>query len=294
MRKRVSTAALLAASGGLALLLQSPAFSILGHGLALKGRMLPPFLALWAAFFFGLALSLQLWAKSRSRTTGRPEEEAFQRGAIALLPFAVLFFAPTLLQDFLTRDDFRTRLGLLAALALAASLYLGLAQRGGLPEAPTKDKKKKRTLPRRFLAWPLRRRLGALGLAAFLLYAGAAVLITAEGATFSGDEPNYLINAHSLLYDRDVNLANNYAARDWFHFYSEKANPGLKLGIYAREGKKGRGHIYPINLPGVSVLIVPFYALGQAFGDSLARTAPQGQPDHMGCPVGPPALPAGP
>ncbi len=277
MRKHASTAALLAASGGLAvglaLLRQSPAFSILGHGLMLKGRMLPPFLALWAAFFFGLALGLQLWAKSRSLATGRPEDAELQRGAIALLPFAALFFAPTLLQDFLTRDDFRMRLGLLVALALAASLYLGLASRSGLAETTTKGKKKKRTLPRRFLAWPLRRRLGVLGLAAFLLYGGAAALITAQGTTFSGDEPNYLINAHSLLYDRDVNLANNYAARDWFHFYSEKSNPGLKLGVYAREGKKGRDHVYPINLPGVSALIVPFYALGQAFGDSLARTA---------------------
>jgi hypothetical protein len=277
MRKHAVTAALLAASGGLAvamaLLRQSPAFSILGHGLVLKGRMLPPFLALWAAFFFGLALSLQLWAKSRSLATGRPEDAELRRGAIALLPISILFFAPTLLQDFLTRDDFLTRLGLLAALALAASLYLALASRSGLAETITKGKKTKRTLSRRFLAWPLRRRLMALGLAAFLLYGGAAALITAQGTSFSGDEPNYLINAHSLFYDRDVNLANNYAARDWFHFYSEKNNPGLKLGVYAREGKKGRDHVYPINLPGVSALMVPFYALGQAFGDSLARTA---------------------
>lgn len=276
MRKHASTAALMAASGGLAvglaLFRQSSAFSILGHGLMLKGRLLPSFLALWAAFFFGLALSLQLWAKSRSRTTGRPEEETFRLASVALWPFAALFFAPTLLQDFLTRADFRTRLGLLFVLALAASVYLGLALRPGRPAA-TDRKGKRRSLPRRFLAWPLRRRLAALGLTAFLLYAGAAALITAEGTSFSGDEPNYLMSAHSLFADQDINLANNYAARDWFHFYSEKANPRLKLGIYAREGKRGRDHIYPINLPGVSVLIVPFYALGQAFGDSWARTA---------------------
>ncbi|MCX6559118.1 MAG: hypothetical protein NTZ26_01260 [Candidatus Aminicenantes bacterium] len=279
MRKPSSTAAvgiLLAASGGLtlwlALLRQSPAFSILGHGLLVKGRLWFPLLALWAAFFFGLALSLQLLARSESLASGRPEEERFRAGALALWPLAGLLFAPALLRDFLSRDDFRIRLWLCLAFALAAAVYLGLAERRSLPVGP-KAKKKKRGIGRRFLALPIRRRLLVLGLAAFLLYAGAAVLLVREGVTFSGDEPNYLLNADSLLSDHDINLANNYAERDYFHFYSQKADPRLRLGMYAREGKKGPGHVYPINLPGVSALMVPFYTLGQAFGDSFARTA---------------------
>jgi hypothetical protein len=279
MRKSSSTAAvgvLLAASGGLtlwlALLRQSPAYSILGHGLLLKGRLIFPFLALWAAFFFGLSLSLQLVARSESRSCGRPEEERFRAGAMTLWPLAGLLFAPALLRDFLSRDDFQVRLWLCLAFTLAAAVYLWLAERRSLPLAP-KAKKKKRGIGRRFLALPIRRRLLVLGLAAFLLYSGAAVLLVRQGVTFSGDEPNYLLNTHSLLYDRDVNLANNYAEKDYFHFYSQKADPRVRLGMYAREGKKGPGHVYPINLPGVSALMVPFYALGQAFGDSFARTA---------------------
>jgi hypothetical protein len=68
--------------------------------------------------------------------------------------------------------------------------------------------------------------------------------------TFSGDEPNYLMTTHSLYKDGDINLANNYARKDYFHFYSRKDNPRLKLGIYARYGKKGQDYIFPINLPG--------------------------------------------
>ncbi|NOR12001.1 MAG: hypothetical protein GQ545_01985, partial [Candidatus Aminicenantes bacterium] len=41
-------------------------------------------------------------------------------------------------------------------------------------------------------------------------------------------------------------------------------------GMYAREGQKGRNYIYPINLPGVSVLVLPSYWLSQHFhGDLL-------------------------
>jgi hypothetical protein len=279
MRKASSAApvaALLAAAGGLtvwmALLRQSASFIILGHGLILKGRVLPPFLALAVAVFFGLALSLQLWAHASSGATGAAEEERFQSGAVTCLPFAALLAAPALLQDYLTRDDFRTRLWLLLVLALAAAVYLGWAGRKEKAGSTSKKGRKKRGLGRRFQALPLRRRLIALGTAAFIIYAGAAVILVSKGGTFSGDEPNYLLNAHSLLYDHDINLANNYAARDHFHFFSRKADPRIRMSMYAREGKQGKGHIYPINLPGVSALMVPFYALGQAFGDSPIRT----------------------
>jgi hypothetical protein len=283
MRKITSAAStaaiLLAAAGltvGLTLLRQSASFSILGHGLVLNGRLLPPFLILGVAIFFGLALGIQLWAHAGAGTGGKDlEEERFRRGAVACLPFAALLAAPALLRDYLTRDDFKTRFWLLVIFALIAAVYLAWAGRTSSPSVAPPGAGRRRTkpgLPGRLTALPLRRRLLVLGLAAFLLYAGAAVILVDRGAAFSGDEPNYLINAHSLLYDRDVNLANNYASDDHFHFYSRKADPRVKMGVYAREGKKGRGHVYPINLPGVSVLMVPFYAAAQAFGDSPART----------------------
>ncbi|MBN2206364.1 MAG: hypothetical protein JW742_03080, partial [Candidatus Aminicenantes bacterium] len=77
--------------------------------------------------------------------------------------------------------------------------------------------------------------------------------------------PNYLLTTHSLLRDGDINLANNYEQRDYFHFYDRELFPRLRLGIYAYQGKKGPGTLYPVNLPGISVLMLPRYALSGLF-----------------------------
>lgn len=39
----------------------------------------------------------------------------------------------------------------------------------------------------------------------------------------TGDEPHYLLITHSLVYDHDINLANNYQNQDWKIFYNEKS-----------------------------------------------------------------------
>jgi len=71
------------------------------------------------------------------------------------------------------------------------------------------------------------------------------------------------MTTHSLLRDGDINLANNYANQDYFSFYSKKEHPRLRLWPYGRYGRKGKDYIYPINLPGISVLMLPFYWLSQ-------------------------------
>jgi len=122
-----------------------------------------------------------------------------------------------------------------------------------------------------FLRLSVKKRLFILFVIAFLVYNACALILVLEGSTFSGDEPNYLITTHSLVSDGDINVANNYANRDYFHFYEEKENPRLRMIPYARAGKKGRDYIYPINLPGISALMVPYYAVSQAF-EGRART----------------------
>lgn len=269
-----STAVFFAAAGGLTVFLtlglQGPSFTILHYGLKLYGRHIIPFFGLWAALFAGLAMAVTALARTEAAAFARPEAERIRNGASAVSPLILLAASPALTADYLTREDFRARLWLLGIFVLAAVVYLKIADRlslrAGHP-APTPAAWK------RFWRLSLRRRLWILGSAAFVLYAACTFILVTEGITFSGDEPNYLLNAHSLLADRDINLANNYAQKDHFHFYSEKADPRLKMPIYAREGKKGRGYIYPINLPGISALMVPVYALGQVFGDSLWRTA---------------------
>jgi hypothetical protein len=75
----------------------------------------------------------------------------------------------------------------------------------------------------------------------------------------SGDEPHYLLAAHSLVADGDLDLANNYAARDYAAFYSE-----LYLDPHTRPSATGQA-LLTHNL-GLSLLIAPAYGLGGLAG----------------------------
>jgi hypothetical protein len=182
------------------------------------------------------------------------------RGATVLLPLVVLILSPWLLRFYTTGGDLRVRLRLLAVFAVATALFLKLS---GFARFLVKRGSVFDRTVLRFSALSPRRRILILFLVSFLVYQAAALILVSRGTSFSGDEPYYLLTAHSLLRDGDINVANNYAQQDYFHFYSKKDHPRLKLGIYGRQGKKGKDSIYPINLPGISVLTLPFYWLSQ-------------------------------
>jgi hypothetical protein len=257
--KTLSLALILVIAGGVAvyasLFAQSGLYTVLNH----VYRIDPFSLALVAVAAFILIAAIWITiARTEARAAGRDAGPVLTRGLVALLPFLLLYLSPALLANYLTREDLRTRLVTLGGLVLAASLiltWLRLRREIGSGK-----------LIARFEAWPRRKKIAAVFLAAFVVYNLAALALVIQGIEFSGDEPNYLITTDSLFYDRDINLANNYAEEDWFHFYSREDHPRLKLGIYGRYGKQGKDHIYPINLPGVSVLALPFYGLGQLLG----------------------------
>lgn len=70
----------------------------------------------------------------------------------------------------------------------------------------------------------------------------------------TGDEPHYLLTAHSLVHDGDFDLANNYAQLDYLNFYfSKDITPQIRLGP---SGQQILDH--QLALP---VLIAPAYAL---------------------------------
>ena len=253
----------------LALVRQSPAYSIVRHGLKLDKSSLIPFLGLGAAVFGGLVILVLSLARREAEAFRGDFQARLKSGVLSTTPVLALLFSPLLLADYWDRDDFRERLLLLGIFVLLAAAYLKLSEWADL-------ERKRRWTPsavlQKFLKTPLKRRLILMGAAAFVLYTGCALLLVREGVGFSGDEPNYLMTTHSLVYDRDINVYNNYLHKDYFHFYSEKENPGLKLDVYARQGRRGPGHDYPINLPGISALMVPFYALAQQFGDGWIRS----------------------
>ena len=82
---------------------------------------------------------------------------------------------------------------------------------------------------------------------AFLLYAALAAYVVTAVST-AGDEHLYLLNVQSLYEDRDVDIRNNVAQRDYDRFYWGRASPTRWTRSF-------------IGLP---ALLLPGYALGSA------------------------------
>ena len=228
-----------------------------------------PFLLGVTLSFFGFAL-LATWLAKTIRAgqnkINHPVVKVFSLIPTSKLgffsPFLIYYLTPLLHRYYLDNADFRFRLAALFFLPLIFFLILVLYHRWAISlEFPLTSKS-----IQFFSRFSSRQKVILLVLTAFIIYHLLAFILVAQGLSFSGDEPYYLLNTHSLLHDQDINLANNYAHQDYFHFYSQKDNPGFRLGIYARQGKKGPDYLYPINLFGVSLLVLPHYWLSHFFG----------------------------
>jgi len=95
-------------------------------------------------------------------------------------------------------------------------------------------------------------------LISFVLYLALAAWMTGHWKTL-GDEPHYLLAAHSLVADRDLDLANNYAQRDFQNYLEgETLDPHVKV-------LPNGAHILNHDLGLPLVLALP-YALGGRAG----------------------------
>ena len=84
---------------------------------------------------------------------------------------------------------------------------------------------------------------------------------TTDRINLTGDEPHYLILTASLLRDGDFDIGNNYA---------EDAQTGEIYGPVALRHSVGRdGRQWPSHTPGMSVLLVPAFALASWLGTRL-------------------------
>jgi len=75
-----------------------------------------------------------------------------------------------------------------------------------------------------------------------------------------GDEPFYLLITHSLAYDLDVDLANNYAGEDWRRFMERPIEPQLGDPVGAA------GEVFSRHNPFLPLLLVPGYRLAGRWG----------------------------
>jgi len=96
----------------------------------------------------------------------------------------------------------------------------------------------------------------------FVLYSLVSVFHI-QRTTMTGDEPHYLLITHSLWYDHDANLYNNYEDRDYQAFYWNELEPAWgdqvsDTAIYSYRHKGG----FPLTL-------IPGYVLGGRLGVTL-------------------------
>ena len=90
--------------------------------------------------------------------------------------------------------------------------------------------------------------------AVFLLYVLVAGQVQLRVGP-RGDEPHYLMVTESLLRDRDLTLERDYAEKRYLPFHDDPLEPHYRV-----RGKGGE--IYSLHAVGLSVLILPAYALG--------------------------------
>jgi hypothetical protein len=76
----------------------------------------------------------------------------------------------------------------------------------------------------------------------------------------TGDEPHYLILTQSILTDRDLTVANNYARGDHWSYYFGELDPHIIGGDDPRTRRRS------LHAPGVAALIAPAFAVGGSWG----------------------------
>ena len=113
--------------------------------------------------------------------------------------------------------------------------------------------------------WPERLSGPALFAAGFAFYGLVGTGIPGPAGP-QGDEPHYLAMAHSLLTDGDLDLADEFAEREYSAFFAGELRPHTSPA-------SPPGTLYPVHTPGLPVLLLPAYALGGATGARLFMAA---------------------
>lgn len=81
----------------------------------------------------------------------------------------------------------------------------------------------------------------------------------------AGDEPHYLTITHSIAYDGDIALKNNYDRQDYQNFYDQSIATGDRH-ISPNSILRGNYSLHNIGLP---LILVPGYVLGKRSGVTL-------------------------
>lgn len=177
----------------------------------------------WWVFLAGCVFGLLVPAWRRTPLTALPALAATLPWWPVPVPAAALIWTGPL-----------AWLPILAALAAAAgSRWLGAIGRAAGAHSPAR---------------------GAWLAGALTCVIGAVTLVSLAPQLPGGDEPHYLVITQSLWLDGDLRIENNHARRDFAAYTWRELTPD-----FVNRGKNGE--IYSIHAPGVSVLVLPGFAL---------------------------------
>jgi len=231
-------------------------YTIKNHSIHLKAL---PFFIL--CFFF-LILLLGFWilySKTISKLFSVKYSNALSGDLLTYIPFIFLILSPLATIHYLVSDDLLFRLKLFGIAILFALAYLKLADLYQLAKDKTSTLK---NFVEKLSSLSLKNKLVILFVLALIIYNAGSALMVSEVPTFSGDEPHYLLISHSLLNDGDFDLSNNYSDKDYTKYMPSQ----VELSPHIAQSTKQR---YSFHSPGISFLLLPFYALGSLFEKNL-------------------------
>ena len=109
-----------------------------------------------------------------------------------------------------------------------------------------------------------KRRIAALWLLLFAVYASTLGMHAFGRSDYAGDEPHYLLTAKSIVQDGDVDLRDDYAARSFSEFYPYRLTP---------HGALTKGRVNEPHSVGYALLIAPAFAIAGAKGVEVFMAA---------------------
>ncbi|HZX11308.1 MAG TPA: hypothetical protein VFG01_10235, partial [Acidobacteriota bacterium] len=153
-------------------------------------------------------------------------------------PYFMLIFSPLLLLHYSTINDFKIRMFCFLAFIVIVSIA---GSRG------IKIKKIQFPTLKSWAAWTI----------AFVIFSTASFVLYTQNIQLSGDEPHYLMVAQSLVEDGDFNLENNIKNKTYYKY--------LPIDI-SFHGKIYNKRYLSYHMPGLSFVMIPFYALFNLLG----------------------------
>lgn len=243
-------------SGYFSYLRQIPGYTIQDHSFRMNAGL---FLMQGVLFFLLLFI---LWKGCSRFMAARFTLDYPRARSLDLMTYYPAFFLlllPLAHSHYLTADDLFSRVRLFGIALLFVLVYLKIVNISIISrEKPgffsgAMD---------RFLSFSLKKKMIFLFLISLLVYNAGSVIMLTEGITLSGDEPHYVIISQSLLEDGDFDLSNNYAGHD----YRKYMPPATRLDPHIAPRTGGK---HSFHSPGLSILLLPFYALGSFFGGKV-------------------------